>query len=452
MTNPYTPTSPQSTPSDNSSTTTEFEKALQRARFKAYWYLLPLLFVSYVIAYVDRQNVALVKLKMVEVLPGFTETVIGTGAGIFFLGYFLLEVPGTLIVERWSARKWICRIMISWGLLAALTAFVRTPIQFYGIRFLLGLAEAGFFPGVIVFLTHWFPRRDRTTALAIFFIASPFAQIISPKITGYLMQMPSIGGLDGWQWVYIIWGLPAIVLGFIVLFYLPDHPRNASWLRDDERDALEKTLEAEKATLANDSHRSIFTAMADPKVLLLGLTFFGMVTATYGIEFFIPSILKDWYEMKDEDLNRLTWLVILPPTLGLIGQLAVGWSSDYFKERRFHAIVPLLCAALALGICPYTKGNMWATIGCFMVAFAGVKGFMPPFWSLPSMFLTASAAAGSIGLINSLGNLGGFCGPYILGWMKDNLGSFNVGLYILSASLVMSAIIVAAIKLPKESG
>src|SRR3989442_9477449 len=233
--------------------------ALDRARRKAYRRLLPLVFISYVIAFVDRSNVAIAKLTMSRDLPGFDNAVIGFGAGVFFLGYFLLEIPGTLIVERWSARKWIARIMITWGITAALTALVKTPFQFYLVRFMLGLAEAGFYPGVIVYLTHWFPSRDRARALAYFFVATPIAQIVSPKISNLLLKIgtdemingvpvhhPELWGLEGWQWIYIFWGIPAVVLGVFFLFGLTDRPRQARWLSPEEREALETELEREK--------------------------------------------------------------------------------------------------------------------------------------------------------------------------------------------------------------
>src|SRR5437867_6571419 len=237
--------------------------ALDRARQKAYWRLLPLLFVCYVIAYVDRANVAIAKLTMTRDLPGFDNAVIGLGAGLFFIGYFVLEIPGTLLVEKWSARKWISRIMITWGIMAALTAFVKTPSQFYVVRFLLGLSEAGFFPGVIVYLTHWFPSRDRARALACFLVATPIAQILSPKISNALLKFgtdetinglavhrPELFGLEGWQCVYIFWGLPAVVLGVLVLALLKDRPSDASWLTPEESDALHQQLQREK-----DLHR-----------------------------------------------------------------------------------------------------------------------------------------------------------------------------------------------------
>lgn len=436
-------------PSMNSPTVVPLSP-LDRARQKAYWRVLPLLFVCYVIAYVDRANVAIAKLTMVKDLPGFDNAVIGFGAGVFFWGYFLLEVPGSLIVEKWSARKWICRIMITWGIMAALTALVKTPMHFYVVRFMLGLAEAGFFPGIIVYLTHWFPARDRTRALALFFVATPVAQIVSPKISNALLRIgtseivdgatlvhPQVLGLAGWQWVYIFWGIPAIVLGVVVLFFLKDRPRDATWLTSEEREALETQLAADKAA-GGKKRMTLLQALSHPLVLLLALAYFCNVTGTYGIEFFLPSILQQWYGLK---IDAITWLVILPPVLALVAQLFIGWSSDRMQERRFHAVIPLIVAALALGAAPFTQGNLPLTICCFMLGFAGLKAYLPAFWAMPSLFLSGPAAAGSIGLINSLGNLGGFFGPAVLGKVQTVTGSFVGGIFYLSVSITVSAII-----------
>jgi len=425
--------------------------ALDRARRKAYWRLLPLLFICYVIAFVDRANVSIAKLTMTKDLPGFDNAVIGLGAGMFFLGYFLLEIPGSLIVERWSARKWICRIMVTWGFMAALTALVKTPEQFYGVRFLLGLAEAGFFPGVVVYLTHWFPGRDRAKALACFFVATPVAQIITPNLSFALLKIgtdelvngvavhhPEVWGLEGWQWIYIVWGLPAVLLGVAVLFLLPDHPRHAKWLTPEEREALENELAAEKAKGAAGGHMTVLQALRHPKVLLLALAYFCTVTGSYGVVFFLPSILKDWYDLK---YDALTWLVILPPLFALVAQVGVGWNSDRTKERRLHAVLPIVIGALALAALPSTRGTLPLTVACFIVAFIGFKAYQPAFWTMPNLFLASSAAAGSIGLINSVGNLGGFLGPYLLGKVETVTGSYVGGIYYLCGSMLVSATI-----------
>ncbi len=422
------------------------------------------MFLSYAIAYVDRVNVSLAKLRMTEDLASFDNEVIGFGAGIFFIGYLLLEIPGTLLVERWSARKWFCRIMVSWGFVAGLTAFVRTPWQFYGVRFLLGVAEAGFFPGVIVYLTHWFPTRDRAKALSWFFIATPVVQFASPKLSYYLLrigttetiggvtvQHPTLLGMQGWQWMYIGWGIPAVILGILVLILLPDWPRDARWLSADERDALEQELEREKKEhREGHGHMTVLSALCHPKILLLAAAYFFVVSTSYGVEIFLPSILEKWYQLN---LSDLTWAVIIPPLGGLAGQLLVGWSSDRTGERRLHGSVPIYMGAAALAgalVIPASlsfSARLALAVALFTVALAGLKAYMPAFWALPSLILTEAAAAGSVGLINSLGNLGGFVGPYVLGYAETRTHSFVPGLMYLCFSMVVSATIILTLGL-----
>ncbi|MGC8639726.1 MAG: MFS transporter [Isosphaeraceae bacterium] len=421
--------------------------ALDRARYKAYTRLLPLIFLCYVIAYVNRVNVAIAKLTMSKDMPAFDNGVIGFGFGVFFIGYFLLEIPCTLMVEKWSARKLICRIMVTWGIIAALTAFVKTPFQFYAVRFGLGLAEAGFFPGVIVYLTHWFTSRDRARALAWFFVATPIAQIISPKPTSWLLHIgregnPPILGLVGWQWVYIVWGIPAVVLGVLVFVFLADRPRHASWLEPDECEALEKELEQERHQHAK--HMTVAEAFSHPKVLLLTAAYLCVVTGNYGLESFLPSIFEKWYKMKIDDV---TWLIIIPPIGSLVGQLFIGWSSDQSRERRLHAAIPILLGVAALCGTLLSRDPLWLIVGLFTVALTGSKAYMPAFWSLPSLFLSGSAAAGSIGLINSVGNLGGFIGPTVLGYVEKWTGSFAGGIIWLAFSMSASAAIILTLGL-----
>jgi len=430
----------------------ELKSPLDRARRKAFLRLIPVLFISYMIAYVDRVNVAVAKLTMVKDLPAFTDAVIGFGSTLFFIGYFLLEVPGTLMVEKWSARKWICRIMVSWGLMAGLTAFVRTPTEFYTVRFLLGLAEAGFFPGVIVYLTHWFTSRDRAKALSYFLIATPFAQMLSP-ISNWLLKFgttevlqngevlvhPKLLGLLGWQCVYIFWAIPAVVLGIGVLWLLTDKPGQAKWLTKEESEALESELERERQVKTRGKRMTVFEAFAHPKVLLLCAAYFFITTCSHSMELFMPSVIKDWYALSRD---KFTWLIVLPPLLALCGQLLGGWSSDRFQERRLHACVPIAIGALAMLCAPLTKGNLVLTMVCLMVAFAGFKTYMPAFWSLPSLFLAEAAAAGSIGLINSVGNLGGAVGPWAIGWIKTATGSYANGFYFLACSMFTAALII----------
>ena len=397
------------------------------------------------VAYVDRSNVGLAKLTMSKDYPAFDDRVIGFGAGVcFFVGYFLLEIPGSLICERWSARKWICRIMVTWGIVAATTALVKTPREFYLARFALGLAEAGFFPGVIVYLSHWFARRDRARALAIFFVATPVAQIISPKISGALLVIGTPGhaailGMHGWQWLYIFWGIPAVICGILVLALLPDHPRNARWLSEEEKRALDDELRSELEQPGSTKRMRVLDALCHPKVLLLTLAYFCTTSANYGFEFFLPTILKDWYALKNDSI---TWLVILPPLLALGAQLFVGWNSDRTRERRLHAVIPTILGGVALALVPLTHGRLMLTVGCFMLLFGGIKALQPAFWSLPNLLLTESAAAGSIGFINSVGNLGGALGPYILGDLKTRTQTFEPAIYLLAALMFVAAAII----------
>jgi ACS family tartrate transporter-like MFS transporter len=417
------------------------ESPLDRATRKAYWRALPLLFLCYVVSYVDRTNVSIATLTM----PKTLSDVIGKAAGIFFIGYFLLEIPGSLICEKWSARKWIGRIMITWGIAAAATALVKTPHQFYGARFSLGLAEAGFFPGIIVYLSHWFPSRDRARALACFLIATPVAQLISPKLSNALLKIgtdayhPAVLGMVGWQWVYVAWGIPAILLGILVLLFLSDHPHQAKWLTPEEREALESTLAEEKATRAARWRMTLMEAFGHPKVLLLACAYFCGTTVNYGVEFFLPTILKRWYSLQ---LNSITWLLLLPPILAVSGQLFLGWSSDRLKERRLHASLPILLAGVSLAFVPLMHSHLALTIACFMIAAFGIKGYQPAFWALPNTFLTEAAAAGSIGLINSVGNLGGFLGANAVESIEKITGSFIGGLYYLAFSACAASVII----------
>ena len=431
---------------------------LDRARAKAYRRLLPILFACYVIAYVDRNNVGLAKLKMIEDLPGFSNGVIGFGAGAcFFVGYLLLEIPGSLLVEKWSARKWICRIMVTWGVVASLTAFVQNKYQFYGVRFLLGMAEAGFFPGVIVYLTHWFPSRDRARALSRFLIATPIAQFISPYLSYYLLRIgttetldgkiihhPLFLGLKGWQWVYIGWGLPAVALGMVVLGFLTDKPSQAKWLTPEEREALTDELERERLARKGSRHMSLREAFSNPKVLLLTAAYFFVVTGNYGYEIFLPSILKDWYQPTD---SLLSWVLMIPPIGSLVGQLFVGWNSDRTGERRLHTAIPIYLGSVALGLTLFRNQPLPMMIVLFTAVALGLKAYLPAFWTLPSLFLTESAAAGSIGLINSVGNLGGAVGPTLLGAVSDATGSYKWGIVYLSFSIATSATIIVLLGL-----
>jgi ACS family tartrate transporter-like MFS transporter len=431
--------------------------ALDRARHKAYRRLIPLVLVCYVIAYIDRSNVSLAKLQMNQKL-GFDEAIFGFGAGIFFLGYFLLEIPGAIIVERWSARKWISRIMVTWGIIAALQALVRTPGQFYTMRFLLGLAEAGFFPGVIVYLTHWFPDRDRARALAYIIVAQPLAQIVSPKLSYYMLRLgttetvdgvtrtfPPLLGMDGWQWMYIAWGIPAVVLGVVVLFVLPDRPRDARWLTDEEKQALEAELARERlASPAHGHHMGLLAVLRNPAVLLLAAANFSIVCGHYGVEFFLPTIFEQWYGMG---LSSITWAVPVPYIAMLAAQLGVSWSSDRTRERWWHTALPMFAGALALLLTPASRGQFLLSLLCFALAMAGIRSYLAPFYALPKLFLQGTAAAGAIGFINAVANLGGFVGPNAIGQIQKLTGEYSGGIWFLAGTSTLAGTFIVILRL-----
>ena len=435
--------------------------AFLSARRKAYFRLIPILFVSYVIAYIDRVNISFAKLTMSKDLPVFDDDVIGTGAGLFFLGYFLLEIPGTIMVERYSARKIIARIMITWGFIAALNAFVTTPAQFYSVRFLLGLAEAGFFPGVIIFLTRWFTARDRARALALFLMATPIAQVVSPLVCAPLLKYgltetiggvsvthPLLWGMHGWQLVFVVWGLPACVLGFCVLFLLSDWPRDAKWLNADEKAALQGVIDSERAAHPKKQHMTLLQALSQPKVILLGLAYFFVVTANYGTEIFLPSMMESWFHLK---IDKLKWFMVVAPLVTLAAQWFVGYNSDRTRERRLHSAIPIAIGALTLALAPFSVGSLPLAMLLMIFARTGIKAYQPAFWSLPSLLLSPAVAAGCVGFINSFGNLGGYLGPKVLGKLaKNNGGDFSTGVWFLSGMMLVSVVILLTMGLGKS--
>jgi ACS family tartrate transporter-like MFS transporter len=429
--------------------------ALERARRKVYWRIIPLVFICYAVAYIDRANVAFAKLTMAKDL-GFDEEIFGTGFGIFFLGYVLLEVPGALLVERWSARKWISRIMITWGIVAALTALVKTPGQFYGMRFLLGLAEAGFFPGAIVYLTHWFPARDRARALALLVIAAPIAQLVSVRVSVPLLRIdtteivnhikvttPPVYGMHGWQIMYIVWAVPAVVLGLVVFFKLTDRPAQARWLADDERAALEAELARERSAQGVARHVSFGKVLLNPAVLLLALANFLITSAHYGIEAFQPTIFKNWFNLN---ITSVAWATF--PSFGaiLIGMLSVSWSSDRRGERWFHTLVPMFWGSAVLLLTMLGRANFALTIVLFAVAVLGLRSYVAPFYALPKLFLEGTAAAGAIGFINAIANLGGFAGPWMLGKLAKSTGSFVSGFIYLTATSALAGVCILVLR------
>ena len=442
------------------SAVTAHPAAFESARRKAFLRLIPILFTSYVIAYIDRVNISFAKLTMSKDMPVFDNDVIGTGAGLFFLGYFLLEIPGTIMVERYSARKILARIMITWGIIAALNAWVITPTQFYSVRFLLGLAEAGFFPGVVIFLTRWFTAGDRARALALFLMATPIAQVVSPLVCTPLLKYgftetvhgvsvthPLLFGMHGWQLVFVVWGLPACILGFCVLFMLSDWPRDAKWLTPDEKLELQGAIDRERAVHSKKPHLTLFQALRQPKVILLGLAYFFVVTANYGTEIFLPSMMESWFHLK---LESLQWFMVAAPVVTLGAQWFVGFSSDRTGERRLHSAIPILIGALALGLAPFSVGSLPLAMLLLIFARTGIKAYQPAFWTLPSLLLSPSVAAGCVGFINSFGNLGGFLGPKVLGKLAKDSGNFSSGTWFLSGMMFVSVVILLTLGLGRS--
>lgn len=408
--------------------------------------IIPFLFCLYLTAYLDRVNVSFAALEMTRDL-GMTHEAFGFGAGIFFLGYFLLEIPGAVLVEVWSARKWIARIMVTWGLLSAATGFVQTANEFYIIRFCLGLAEAGFFPGIIVYLSHWYRAEDRAKAVASFMIASPASEIVGAPISAYLMKIHWLG-LEGWRWLLILEGLPAVILGIVTLFYLTDRPKDAKWLDPDERDWITRELEAESA--GRGSHKNIFAGLKDSRVLLLLGAYFALMNVSYALVMWLPKILKAEYGKTTFATTLLTAVPFLVATPMI---LWIGWHSDKTRERRWHCALPLLCCGAALFVLRADELPLIAAVGLFAIAVAGMQSVKGPLWAIATTLFSGKAGAASIGLINSFGNLGGFVGPYTVGWLATNsAGGFDAGLlYIVGASVAGAILVLIAGRLANKA-
>jgi len=391
-------------------------------------------------------NVGAAALQMPRDL-GLRDRAIGVGAGIFFFGYFLLEIPGALIAERWSARRWIARIMVSWGILTILLAFIHSARQFYVVRFLVGAAEAGFFPAVIVYLTHWFRSIDRAKAVAGFYAAMPLSYVIGSPLAGLLLGLSWLG-LRGWRWLFILEGIPAVLLGIIALFYLTDWPQQAQWLNPDERNWIISTLGKEKESKQKKRSYTIWQALRHRDVILLTTCYFFATTGNYGIGFWLPSFLK---RLSGESDTTVTLLAALPYIAGLMVQQFNGWHSDRTGERRWHAAIPLLLSGAFLFMAIRMGSNIALSMLCFVGVGGAYFGFHPAFWPVPTEFLTESAAAASIGLINSVGNLGGFVGPFIVGYLLTRTRSFRAGLSFLVGSFLLSGILMLLVRVRKQS-
>jgi len=406
----------------------------QQVMRKIVWRLAPLMVFLYIISYIDRVNVGFAALTMNKDI-GLDAYTYGLGAGIFFIGYFVFEIPSNLILARVGARVWIARIMFSWGLVACAMAWVQGPKSFLTLRFVLGLAEAGFFPGVILYWTYWFPARYRARIISYFMLGIPLSFGIGAPISTAIMEHPAFG-FKGWQWLFIMEGLPALVLPVLVLTVLPDKPAKAKWLTDAEKRWVEHELEVDQEKIAvRKTESGVWRSLTNPMVWALCLIYFCRTGSNYGLGLFMPQIIKT----QGYTNMQTGFIMFVPYILGCIGMLTFGWLSDRRKERKRHLIFAFGLIILGLW-CAGALGPNTASLVMLCVASIGINGSNPPFWPLPSAYLTGPAAAAGIALVNSVGNLGGFAGPYIVGWAKQATAGFAGGLYGLGCLGLIGAI------------
>jgi ACS family tartrate transporter-like MFS transporter len=407
---------------------------------KVAWRLMPLLMACYFVAFLDRVNVGFAALTMNKDL-GLTPVIFGWGAGIFFLGYFLFEVPSNLLLERVGARLWIARIMFSWGVVSAATALVEGPATFLAARFLLGLAEAGFFPGIVLYLTYWFPAAHRAKMVGMFMAAVPISGVIGSPISGWILAIDGWGGLHGWQWLFILEGIPSIAMSFVVLACLQDRPARAPWLGDLERDWLEGVLQRERDFREGLRTYRLGEALLDGKVLLLCLVYLGLVTGLYGVTFWLPQIIKAFGLSN----IQVGYVNAVPTFAAAIAMILWTRHSDRRRERTWHVALPSFLGFLGLAASAYLASPVLAMVALTAAA-VGIYAAIPTSWTLPTAFLTGTAAAGGIALINSVGNLGGFAGPYLMGWLKERTGDYGLGLLVLAIGLALAGLIALALR------
>jgi D-galactonate transporter len=415
----------------------EFEKATYS---KVTWRLIPFLFLCYILAYLDRVNVGFAKLQMGSDL-NFSDVIYGTGAGIFFIGYFFFEVPSNIILSKVGAKIWIARIMILWGLISAAMMFTNSEMTFYVLRFLLGVAEAGFFPGIILYLTYWYTRTHRAKMVAAFMTAIALAGVIGGPVSGWILgSMAGVAGLKGWQWLYLIEGLPSVVVGIWVLFYLDDGPAKAKWLTQQEKDLLLQRLEQEEAVKKSqgESSHSFADAFANPKVWLLCAVYFGIVMGTYGISFWLPQIIKDTITKDPWEIGLIS---AIPWAVAAIAMVWNGHHSDVTGDRRWHVAGACIIGSIAFAVSAMPGVGGWGGIAALTVATAGVMSAVSCFWSVPTGILSGTAAAAGIAWINSVGNLAGFVSPKVVGWIRDNTHNMPLALSVLSVSVMIAALL-----------
>jgi D-galactonate transporter len=403
---------------------------------KVAWRLLPFLFACYVFAYLDRVNVGFAKLQMLSDLK-FSETVYGLGAGIFFVGYFLFEVPSNLIMYRVGARVWIGRIMITWGILAGLMAIVKTPTSFYVLRFLLGAAEAGFIPGILLYLTYWFPAQRRGRVMAIFLTGIPISGVIGGPVSGWILQtFHGKSGIDGWQWLFILEAIPAFLAGIVALFYLTDDVPHARWLSEPEKRLLSAAVKEEAG---KKEHHSIKDAFSEPKVWLLAVTYALFLMGLYGVSFWLPTLIKAAGVKSALDVGLLT---AIPYGAGTVAMIWTSHESDKKRERRWHLAIPGFLGALGLVLSTFFAHNTVLAMAALTLGAAGVCTTVSQFWNLPGAFLGGAAAAAGIAFVNSVGNISGFVAPSMVGWVKDATGTTNSALIVIAACMTLASLLV----------
>ena len=400
---------------------------------KVVWRLIPFLFLCYVLAYLDRVNVGFAKLQMLNDLK-FSEAAYGLGAGIFFIGYFIFEVPSNLILHKTGARRWIARIMVTWGFLSASMMFVTSETMFYVLRFFLGAAEAGFFPGIILYLTFWFPSQQRGRIVALFMTAIAMSGVIGGPLSGWIMtSMAGVNGWAGWQWLFLLQGLPSVFVGVIVLLYLDDSIAQAKWLTAGEKAVLQANIVAEQKT---QTHMTIGQTFKNPQVLMLSGLYFFFIMGLYGVSFWLPQLIKN---LGVKDIMTVGLLSAIPYGVAAVCMVLIGQSSDRHAERRWHLVVPALLGATGLVLSGVYGNQPVLGMLALTLGTAGILSVLPVFWTLPTAFLTGASAAAGIALINSIGNLAGFLSPYMVGLIKDATGNTTLALYMLAASMVFGA-------------
>jgi MFS transporter, ACS family, tartrate transporter len=417
----------------------------RRVMAKAAWKLIPFLCACYMAAFLDRVNVGFAKVQMVADL-GFSDFVYGAGSGIFFLGYFLFEVPSNLLLERVGARIWIARIMVVWGIISLCMMFVSTPAQFYTLRFLLGAAEAGFYPGVILYLTYWFPIAYRTRAISVFMTAAVLSSVVGSPLSGLLLQLDGTWGLRGWKWLFVVEALPSIILGVVVFFRLPRGPRQARWLAPEELAWLEARLASERG--AAPAHAlPLARALLNPTVLVLSAVYFANCIGGYGLDFFQPTLIHQ--AIPGASPFAVGLLNAIPALVAVVVMVLWGRHSDARGERRWHFALSIWAAGggLLLASLPVPP---WLALAAMALSVSGRWSGIAPFWGFTTTLLSGTAAAGAIALINSVGNLGGFAGPYLMGWLKDTTGDYATGLRLLAGLMVLGGFIVLRVRTAAE--